>query len=551
MADGSAASGPAAGRKSFLPTEIFRCFQVALDPRKLAVAALGILAMCLGWYLLSITFYYDKPDPKDPYYSTEVVRKDFAEQKKPDGTPYSDADIVTEAQKRYRHDFNRWAALHELAGPGGRIRSMPWFEDRGENPYIFLSRLATQPISHWFDSSWSYFKKQLPVMAEPLTKLFLPIVKVSSPHASTGTRIYLFLVLVWSVLVWAFAGGVITRIAAVQLSGKDQVSIMQACRYVCKRYTAYALAPIVPVGVVGAIVVGIWILGIFCLIPVLGDLILGVVGIPLVIFGGVIMTVLFIGLVGYPLMASTLSAEGSDTFDALSRSYNYVFQSPWRYAWYWIVALVYGTIVTFFIVLVASLMVYLGKWALNQTPLSQTTNQQANYLFIFAPESFGWKELLLAGSPLQGRPTPTEDGTIQFKYDDPVSAQAYKDRYTFYNWFGVGLTTFWLTAVFLLMLGFSYSFFWSAATMIYLLMRQDVDEVELDDVYLEEDDDSFAAPAPQPTPYGAPASLPMVPPPPEPPPAAAAPPQPTPVEPPPAEPPPAEPTPPPEPEKNS
>ena len=51
-----------------------------------------------------------------------------------------------------------------------------------------------------------------------------------------------------------------------------------------------------------------------------------------------------------------LSAEGSDSFDALSRCYSYVLQKPWSYIWYAAVALVYGAIVVFFVGLMGSLM---------------------------------------------------------------------------------------------------------------------------------------------------------------------------------------------------
>ena len=37
------------------------------------------------------------------------------------------------------------------------------------------------------------------------------------------------------------------------------------------------------------------------------------------------------------------------------------------------------------------------------------------------------------------------------------------------------------------MIGFGYSYFWTAATIIYFLMRQKVDDTDLDEVYLEED----------------------------------------------------------------
>jgi hypothetical protein len=57
--------------------------------------------------------------------------------------------------------------------------------------------------------------------------------------------------------------------------------------------------------------------------------------------------------------------------------------------------------------------------------------------------------------------------------------------------------------LFLLMLGFGYSYFWSASTIIYLLMRRHVDAAEMDEVYLEEDEQEgpygghFVPPAPQ------------------------------------------------------
>jgi hypothetical protein len=41
--------------------------------------------------------------------------------------------------------------------------------------------------------------------------------------------------------------------------------------------------------------------------------------------------------------------------------------------------------------------------------------------------------------------------------------------------------------IFLLVIGFGYSYFWCASTIIYLLMRRKVDDAEMDEIYLEED----------------------------------------------------------------
>lgn len=447
-------------------TELFRCFQVALDPRKLLVAALGILGTALGWYVLSTMFFYE--------------------------APAADASARDKAQ---------WLLLADLAGPGGKLRTLPWSEDRGPNPYVFISYLSSQPASAWTGTILTYVARQLPVMAEPLTKMLLPVIKMADEHATTVTRIYLILCLFWSVGVWAFAGGVITRIAAVQLSGKDRVSVGGAAAFVSKRYLDYILTPIVPIGIVGAITLGIMLLGMLALIPIVGD-ILYIVLIPLIILGGIIMTILVLGLVGYPLMYSTLSVEGSDTFDALSRAYNYVFQAPWTYAWNCIVAIVYGAIVTFFVVFVCSLMVYLGKWALTRTPFSEMTKQKADYLFIYSPTSFGWQELLLKGSEIEKTTqVSTVNGRTVVSVVDvnPEKSAAYIKSFQVWNWIGTAFTTFWIILVFLMMLGFSYSFFWSASTMIYLLMRQKVDDVELDEVYLEDDEPAAPLGGPLPT----------------------------------------------------
>ena len=70
MADGRAPI-PTTTRPA-LWTEIFRCFQIALDPRKLFVAAIGILVMSSLWWLLSVTFHYKAPIPTADEYSGGV-----------------------------------------------------------------------------------------------------------------------------------------------------------------------------------------------------------------------------------------------------------------------------------------------------------------------------------------------------------------------------------------------------------------------------------------------------------------------------------------------
>ena len=500
MAEGRVEPSTLPVRKDYQWTEIFKSFQVALDPRKLLVAAAGILVMSFGWYLLSTMFYYAEPTRDGDAYSNKTMEKKKDKPKaelKPDDLEqyYKDAGKV-----EFERDHKQWETLNSLAGKGGKLRTMPWDEFRGQNPFLFASRLADAPSAVWGESVKGYVLSQIPVLIEPLYKLFLIVTKIIDPDASTQTRLFLLLCLVWSVAVWAFFGGVITRIAAVQFGGKDRITLKQAVQFVGARYVSYLLSPLVPLLIIAVIVFFMSIYGALALIPIFGDIVLYGVGFPLIILGGIVMAILLIGLVGYPMMYTTISTEGSDTFDALSRSYNYVFQAPWQYIWYALVAVVYGAAVTFMVIVVGCLMVYLGKWAVSQ-PSAMAPSRKPDFLFVYSPKSLGWQELMLKGSPaeIEARYAVVEEKTatgestkvvlkdkVEYAPVNKEADKAFRDDMTWWNEAGAGMVTFWMILVFLLMIGFSYSYFWSASTMIYLLMRKKVDEVELDEVYIEE-----------------------------------------------------------------
>ncbi len=507
-------------RKAFLWTEIFRTFQVAIDPRKLLVAAAGILVMSLGWYALSKAFATDAPQRGDQArYGSAVVRASLGD-KRPDGLDYTEADYDFEATRLYGRDLEQWKTLDALAGPGGRLRTLPWDEYRGPNPYYFLTALAGGEPTELRKTFSEFLSGTVPVLVEPLVKLLVPVVKLLDPDASRLTRLYLFLCLLWSVVTWAFFGGVITRLAAVNFTGKTRTSLGEAISYVVSRYKDYVLTPLVPVAVIGVVTLVMMAFAFVALIPLVGDVVLYGLGLPLVVLGGAVMVVLLIGLVGYPLMYTTLSVDGTDMFDALSRTYNYVFQAPWNFLWYSLVSIFYGAVVTFFVIFAGSLSVYMGKWAVSQAPLSEYTHREPDYLFLYAPETFGWKQLFLKGGPIEQREVTTTDalsGRVTRRLEDAnkPAADQYRGRLLVTEKIGAGLATFWLSAFALFIVGFSYSYFWSASTMIYLLMRKKVDELDVDEIYVEE---PLPTPAPlSPPPPAAPAhaaatSLPMVPP---------------------------------------
>ena len=94
-----------------------------------------------------------------------------------------------------------------------------------------------------------------------------------------------------------------------------------------------------------------------------GVLLVGLVW-PLALLAGLVMALLLLGLgFGWPLMWATISTEGTDSFDALSRTYAYVFQRPLRYLFYVLVAGVIGWLGWLLVQTFAGAVISLSFWA--------------------------------------------------------------------------------------------------------------------------------------------------------------------------------------------
>jgi len=258
----------------------------------------------------------------------------------------------------------------------------------------------------------------------------------------TTRRVACFLLAgLWSLAIWAFFGAAISRIAAVQLAAGEHIGLWPAMRYACSKWKAYFSAPLLPVIGVLIATVPLCLLGLAVRSDI-GALLMGIIW-PLFLLAGLLMTVLLLGLLfGWPLMWSTISCEGSDSFDALSRSYAYVYQKPLHYLFYIIVATLFGALgwllVSNFAAGVVSMTYWAVAWGCGNDRIAELAT--------------GADSLGTLGSA------------------------------------GSSVILFWTGCVKLLAVGFLYSYFWTASTAIYLLLRRDTDATEMDEVYLDEDE---------------------------------------------------------------
>jgi hypothetical protein len=566
MADNQGEGREGTWRQLLSWTELFRGFQVALDINKLLLAAAGILAMALGWWLLALVFSATKssspptwvPDSSKtdqgwadfraerhnwnlmhqaanlakgsdrPRYEVQDIAETLDEYEYFKDLNSSDAvtehrrtaDVVKAFQNhlaalkkqglkpellsKYQAKERQYALLGRVK-PAGLLVVGPWYEDRGPNPYLLITGQAGIPWEPGHFWEW-FLRDQALVMIEPLVNLVRPIIYFFSPTGNTfGSRVYFLAVLAWTLLVWSFFGGAITRIAAVQLARGEKIGLFEAVRFTLKRWLAYVMAPAFPLVIVLFLMVLMMLFGLVVMIPYFGDIFVAGPFWPIMLVFGLVIAVALVGLVGWPMMSATVSTEGTDAWEAVSRSYSYVFQRPWNYAWYAAVGIVYGAVLVFFVGFMGSLTVYMSKWGVSLTAKmfyekDNSSTRVPSYLFVYAPTSFGWRELLLEGTTsaegnvvedrasrerIQG---PGAGGVNRWDRINPEAYESYVDGLSWGQKLGAIMVAFWLGLLFLLVLGFGYSYFWTASTIIYLLMRRNVDAAEMDEVYLEEDD---------------------------------------------------------------
>ena len=538
--------------------KIFSAFKIALDIKKLILAAAGILLLWLGWWALSWTFYSMRtlPEWKDFDNNPDQRKENWAHFKAKrsswnllhelagsptDHRPEDPGDLASDPDE---YDLlQKWNVAYrdqkstpeQVAGtvdsptaqrarkiftahlvnirikPAGKLRIDPWSEERGENPYLVVAKTLKSPGNvadagtgavHWL------FSDKVLVLLEPLVKFLLPIVYLFDARAGGWERIYLILMLVWTLAVWGFFGGAICRIAAMQVALNERISLREALAFTRERFASYVAAPLFPLLLLGIFVIVLMVFGWLIWIPYLGELLAGLLW-PIVLLIGFTMAIVLVGLVGWPLMVATLSTEGTDSFDALSRSYSYIYQAPWQYLWYNFLAIVYGAVLIFFVGFMASLLLFVSKWGVSTAvgPASSdpASDREPSYLFYYAPTTYGWRDLLLSSNPFtEVRQEIAPDGR-------PINRREFMPKYEENmhgnNRFGAFLVSLWIDLLFLLVLGFSYSYFWTSSTIIYFLMRNYVDDTQMDEVHQEDEDldDPFLKPAPTPAPTAAPA----------------------------------------------
>lgn len=299
-----------------------------------------------------------------------------------------------------------------------------------------------------------------------LARAIFDLVCVGPAWLLSRHTFFALLIGAWALLVWAVFGGAIARIAAVEVAREEKISIRNALRFSIAKVVSFTSAPVMPLLVVTGIALLLAICGWLTEVRFVGPVVMYIVTaiFVLAIFLSVLAALALLGTIGgFGLMYPTIAVEGSDSFDAVSRAFSYIFAKPWRVIFYSLVAVIHGALTYLFLRFLVwmSLLIahaFTTLWVATRPP------GETSLRHVFATPQFNDLHPPVSGFALTGT-----------------------------EFYASGFLSFW-TYLFTTLLGaYVLSWFTSASTIVYYLLRADIDATDLDDVYLEpgEDDDEI------------------------------------------------------------
>ena len=388
--------------------KIFRTFRMAIQPTKLIITFSALAVICLaGWIM------------------------DFSE------TVVGRGDRVTELDIY-------------ITNPGKLqqfIKENKEFMDERRGVFSTLWHFSATKFQGAVDS---VFARDIPGVVGNIADYFRAVVG----WALRYHFIYCIIFFVIILAVISIAGGAICRIAALQFARGEKPGLTEALRFSTKRFTSFFTAPLAPVGIIILPVLFIFLLGLMGNIPWAGELIIGIFVLLALIAGALITVVLIGAFAGFNLMFPAVAYDGSDCFDAISRSFSYVYAKPWRMVFYTAIAAVYGAVCYTFVRLFAFSLLWVTHQSLQLGVWVENSNEVNKLTAIWPKPEF----VKLLGS------------------SDLATANWAESLAAF-------LVYLFLLAVIGLVVSFIISFYFSANTIIYSLMRNKVDNTALDDIY--------------------------------------------------------------------
>lgn len=395
--------------------KIFQTFRMSIQPTKLIITSVALAVICLAGWIMDFS-------------KTVVVTTGKQ-------TQLTELDI-------YMTDSNQLPSYIEA------------FREKGKDVGVF-STLWHFAAKQFHGAVDSVFALDLPGLIRNIADFFKAVGWALRCHP-----VYCIVFFIIMLAVISISGGAVCRIAALQFARGEKPGLAEALRFSTKRFVNFFTAPLAPIGIIIFIGLFIFLLGLAGNIPRAGELIIGL-GMPLALFAGVLVAVIVIGAVaGLNLMFPAVAYDGSDCFDAISRSFSYVYARPWRMAVYTAIAAVYGSFCYAFVRIFAFLLLWITRWLLQLGLWADNGSKEVNKLVAI------W---------------PKPELRYLVRFSPPAEAN-------WTEWAAALLVYLSLLVIVGLVVSFIISFYLSANTIIYSLMRNKVDNTAFEDIYMQFDE---------------------------------------------------------------
>jgi len=312
-----------------------------------------------------------------------------------------------------------------------------------------------------FSTLWSFSAARFHGVIGGLFQLNIPAIKTNIEIYFKAVSwvfryhfIYCIIFILIKLAVISVAGGAICRITALQFAQDEKPGLTEALRFSKDKFLSFFATPIVPIAIIIFIGLFVFLLGLLGNIPWLGELVIAVF-MPLALLAVTLIVIITIGAgAGFNLMFPAVAYDNADGMDAIGRSFSYVLSKPWWMVFYNAIAFVYGAICYIFVRFFAFMLLRI-TYLFVSLGLRTQNSEHVNKLAVIWPKPTFMNLLGTSSSVAANWSQSTAAFIIQL-----------------FSLFVIGLVVC-----------FIISFYFSANTIIYSLMRKRIDNVEMDQVY--------------------------------------------------------------------
>ena len=396
----------------------WRCFRIAIHPRQLAVAMLLVICLFLLALCLDLAFGREAAPSDIRRYANPATRTDASQ------VIETSADDVALAEAGRRMGVFQSVIVHKqtsLAGLANAALRGDWRLD---------DILTPAPDADLRSSVGGNVRM---LMVTPCWMLHT--------HPAP-TLVYLVLFLV----IWSFFGGALARMSGLNAARGRHIGFKESFDYASNHWTAFLIAPLIPILIAVVLAAIPLLLGLLMRVAVL-DVVAALL-IPVALLAGVVITYMLVLLAGaVHLIYPAIAIDGSDVFDAGSRSFHYVRSRPWRLFTYAFIALIYGLVTFLFVSLLVFVTLYVTRYVMLVGGGADAQNILPRIAF---------------AQPVL--PTP------------PDHLQS-----------ATHVVAFWISAAFFMLVGalvwaYAISYYFAATTQLYLLLRRSRDQTAYTEV---------------------------------------------------------------------